>query len=207
MELLPLHKFSSHKESCIQLLNEEWPRSVHVRIMSLDKSCDQLPVSLILIKTDENRVLGHSKLCRIPNKPEDCWIEGVVVWKSERGKGYGKILMIKTEEFAKINGFKTAYLSTHDKQEFYSRLGYEICAPILNVGANGSVLNKPQFENFTKKLTDNTDNCRATVCESSNVASVNFSKPIPPPPVPPPSMQKCASLMNKQVYMKKVFYD
>ena len=33
-----------------------------------------------------------------------------------RGKGLGKILMLKTEEYCISRGFKTAYLTTHDQQ-------------------------------------------------------------------------------------------
>ena len=33
-----------------------------------------------------------------------------------RGKGLGKILMLKTEEYCKERGYGTAYLTTHDQQ-------------------------------------------------------------------------------------------
>ena len=59
----------------------------------------------------------------------------VVVSSSLRGQGIGTRLMVKAEDYCKINfGIKIVYLSTYDKQSFYQRLGYEICEPISIFG-------------------------------------------------------------------------
>lgn len=50
------------------------------------------------------------------------------------------------EKLAKQLGFSTAVLSTHDKQEFYKKLGYENCPPIAHYGATMPpclIANKP----------------------------------------------------------------
>lgn len=213
MDLIPLHKFPQYTERCIELLNEEWPRSVYARTLSLSKSCDQLPTSLILLNTtneNNNILFGHSKLCKIPNNEHECWLEGVVIFKSERGKGYGRILMEKTENYAKKIGFTTIYLSTHDKRDFYAHLGYFLCPPVVNLGANANLLNKPQFESFTRKLAMNDVEdsmiCRTNVEEIEIISCTNNNSPIPPPP-PPPSLLNNKLPNNNvpvQVYMKKV---
>lgn len=66
----------------------------------------------------------------------------VIINPTNRGKGYGKLLMDACEKLAKQLGFSTAVLSTHDKQEFYRKLGYEICDPVSHYGA-GLTANKP----------------------------------------------------------------
>ena len=44
------------------------------------------------------RVLGTSRMTRIPSDPLAVWIESVVVHPELRGKGVGKYLMLKTEQ-------------------------------------------------------------------------------------------------------------
>ena len=69
-------------------------------------------------------LIGHGKLCPLPDKPSGCWLESVIVKKTMRGKGIGKLLMLRLEATAVAQGYDTAYLSTHDQQGFYSKLGY-----------------------------------------------------------------------------------
>lgn len=62
------------------------------------------PMSLLLIDTNSDRIVGHSKLCDIPNRPSDCWIESVVIDRQLRQCGLGRMLMRLTEQLA-INEF------------------------------------------------------------------------------------------------------
>ncbi len=40
------------------------------------------------------------------------------------------------EKFAGERGFKTIYLSTHDQEGFYNRLGFQLCEPICFYGGS-----------------------------------------------------------------------
>lgn len=140
----------------IQLINQEWPRSIGARMWSLESSKDNLPTCLVLTKsksaTSDNKsenddspsVLGHLKLTPIPSKPFACFIESVVVWKSLRGQGVGSYFMNEAEKYCKFNlKLEVVYLSTTDKIEFYKKLGYEICEPISIFGGPSKGIFKP----------------------------------------------------------------
>ncbi|XP_060564606.1 N-alpha-acetyltransferase 80-like [Ruditapes philippinarum] len=135
MELQALHKVPGFINECAEVLNEEWKRSLTARLYSLEKSKDNFPICLVLLKKEDNGkqfVVGHSMLSIVRGQPvQSCLVESVVVKKSHRGKGYGRIVMNKTEEFAASRGYKVMYLTTHDKQKFYEHLGYEYCSPIV----------------------------------------------------------------------------
>lgn len=135
MQILQLHTVPALKTECAEVLNEEWKRSLSARLHSLDKSRDSFPVSLVLVGEREDGrqyVIGHSMLSVVRGQAEpSCLVESVVVRKSLRGKGYGRIIMEKTEEFAVSKGYRVMYLTTHDKQKFYEHLGYKYCSPIV----------------------------------------------------------------------------
>lgn len=51
---------------------------VSIRLHSLEASCDTLPTSLVLVKTEEDnskKVIGHSKITPIPSIPDGGFIE------------------------------------------------------------------------------------------------------------------------------------
>ncbi|KRY31190.1 Indoleamine 2,3-dioxygenase 1 [Trichinella spiralis] len=133
MEVYPLHSHLEYIDECIKLLNAEWPRSSHSRIHSLAKSNDHLPVSLVLVRTSDQRLLGHARLCRIPDRPEWCLLESVVIEKSERGRGLGRHLVKECERFAQKVGFLTIYLTTVDRESFYKHCGYTVCDPVITL--------------------------------------------------------------------------
>ncbi|VDI27135.1 Hypothetical predicted protein, partial [Mytilus galloprovincialis] len=137
MHICVLHKHNQYLEECASVLNEEWPRSKTARIHSLEKSCDKYPVNLVLV-TDENIPVGHSRLAIVVGREKSCFVESVVVKRSLRGKGLGKLLMQETEHFARSEGFETMYLSTHDKQDFYQHVGYSFCKPVVSCGIQPS---------------------------------------------------------------------
>jgi len=103
------------------------------RLRSIENSNDNLPLSLILVKPPR-LVVGHAKISRLPRNPEGCWIESVVVCPSVRGKGFGRHIMDACNDTASKLGFTNLYLSTHDQQGFYMKLGYELCEPICYFG-------------------------------------------------------------------------
>jgi len=39
-------------------------------------------------------------------------------------------------------GFETAYLTTHDKQDFYSHVGYDFCQPVVSLGSASTLLSE-----------------------------------------------------------------
>ncbi|CAL1274984.1 unnamed protein product [Larinioides sclopetarius] len=127
-----LHEYPEYAESCANLLNNQWKRSFSARIHSLNRCCKELPDSLVLLEEEngQKRVIGHSRLTRVLEDDDGCWIESVVIAEDKRNKGYGKYLMNKTEEYAKELNFSTAYLSTHDQQGFYEHLGYVYGEPV-----------------------------------------------------------------------------
>ena len=133
--MLPIHKYPEYKRKCCELINSEWQRSETARMKSLDTSCDQLPISLILIDTETSDMLGHCKLAKIPNMPHACFMESVVIKITKRKCGYGSILIKLVEEYTRSQLNKSAiYLRTRDQIGFYSKLGYQVCEPISIFG-------------------------------------------------------------------------
>lgn len=110
-------------------------------------------------------VLAHLKLTLIPSKRFACFVvslkkstnsypiasqvqslfkESVVVWKDLRGLGIGSHIMREAESYCKCQlKLEEIYLSTTDKEDFYKKLGYEICDPISIYGGASSGVFKP----------------------------------------------------------------
>ncbi|XP_069792623.1 uncharacterized protein [Narcine bancroftii] len=159
LRAVPLHYCPELVEACADLINEEWKRSKASRMHSLQKSSDSFPVCLVLKKILKNvgntnnekrsHLVGHSKLSRVVGKSSGLFVETVVVAKELRGKGYGRKLMEATEAYAKHQGFKTLYLSTHDKQDFYSHLGYVLTEPVQSAGSMTTFMNMEFLEKLS----------------------------------------------------------
>lgn len=184
-------------EECCKLINDEWPRSETARMMMLQASCDTLPTSLILIR-DRTLVLGHCKLTRIPNIPESCFLETVVISKKFRGQKLGSFLMTKVEEYCK-NELKLTmvHLSTKGQENFYSKLGYSVCAPVSIYGYSQQPL-----QSINKNYSNENIVAKPVPKENTSV-SVN----IPPPPPPPPinnGIIPISTLKSSKTYMSKV---
>ncbi|XP_050425426.1 N-alpha-acetyltransferase 80 [Adelges cooleyi] len=154
--VLQLHRNKHFIKDCCAVINSEWPRSETARLHSLEASCDTLPTSLVLVKKLENNgnkaVIGHSKITPIPSMLGSCFVESVVIDHRYRGKGLGKFLMYKTEEYIKTLGINTVYLSTKDKEDFYSKLGYVRCPPVSIYGSFSSVQKLPVIISPSKKI-------------------------------------------------------
>ncbi|XP_044744666.1 N-alpha-acetyltransferase 80 isoform X2 [Coccinella septempunctata] len=145
-----LHRRPDLLKECCDLLNEEWKRSETARMRSFQNSCDSLPTNIILL--EDNHLIGHLKLSVIPSIPESCFVEGVVIQKHLRGKGYGTKIMNMAEEYCKkYLNLKEIYLSTKDQERFYKKLGYKECSPISIYGGYPSNL----FKDLSPPLNNN----------------------------------------------------
>lgn len=51
--------------------------------------------------------------------------------------------MTACNDVASKLGFKYLYLSTHDQQGFYTKLGYELCEPVCHFGAGTLPIPQP----------------------------------------------------------------
>lgn len=132
---------------CCRLINSEWPRSEVARMRSLEASCDNLPTSLVLTRDYNQTVLAHLKIS--PFQANSCFIESVVVDKSFRGQGLGKLIMKYAEEYcADYLLLNSIYLSTVDQIGFYEKLSYIICPPINLYGPKNCQL--PMLSNLRK---------------------------------------------------------
>ncbi|XP_052272784.1 N-alpha-acetyltransferase 80-like [Dreissena polymorpha] len=215
-ELLPLHKNKQFSTECAEILNEEWKRSMTARFHALEKSRDEYPVNLVLIEqagTSEAFVVGHSRLALVQGQTDkSCFLESVVIRKRLRGKGLGRILMEKTEQFAEKEGFKVIYLTTHDKEEFYAHLGYEKSQPVVSFGTDiipehlvkqltGNLNTEEQLASTIKHTcADTVKNGNPPVSHGPTTPKAPCSGPIPssvprppvpaPPPPPPPVVSK-----------------
>lgn len=168
LELIPVHADipcemkNEIKSQCILILNEEWPRSETLRLRTLNASKESFPMCLALLKRPENIVIGHVKLSEIPSICYAVWIESIVIHPDLRGKGIGKYLMFKSEEYCKSKGFKAAYLCTIDKQIFYSRCGYKFCKPVTASSGTVTQFREGMFsggnKSSMKMLVDSRDN-------------------------------------------------
>ncbi|XP_071963751.1 N-alpha-acetyltransferase 80-like isoform X2 [Antedon mediterranea] len=218
-------------ESCVELLNSEWPRSHSARLHSLKKSNDSLPVCFALVEVDvctqSSSTVGHSRIIKVMGQPDSVLIESVVVPKCRRGEGIGRILMELTETCCKKLGFTTIYLSTKDKERFYSHLGYSVCNPVNTIGAQmqsnlGTDDNGVSYQDSL--ISNSCENTEVQKPLLTSVPTLSPSAPIPshsapistpsaptpppsaptppvPPPPPPPTINQ--SPITFQVWMKK----
>lgn len=209
--VLPIHKHICLLDECSEILNQQWPRSKAARNHSINKSTDTLPVSLAFVRcTDRSdEVLGFSKISAVQGIKDAGLVESVVLRKKDRGKGLGRVLMNLTEEYGLKLGIKTMFLSTKDKEGFYSHLGYEKCQPVLSLGANAHRVPEAMLGHFMTAASSNTPKEKlshqaaetkqgetqidkvalrlsSSVTLSSDAASSSSPPVVAPPPPPPP---------------------
>ncbi|XP_034027654.1 N-alpha-acetyltransferase 80 [Thalassophryne amazonica] len=190
--VVPIHHRPDLLVPCADLVNSEWQRSQAARVHSLQKSCSEFPVCLVLLRRhgEMEQLLGHARLSRVVGRSSSLFLESVVVSKAERGKGHGRTLMEKTERYAKNRGFKRLYLTTHDKQHFYAHLGYVLSTPVQNAGAMTTfvpmefLLKFSRMPNGDASMPKQTGTRKWILQGDSGGAGVVGS---PPPSVPPPA--------------------
>ncbi|XP_041970017.1 N-alpha-acetyltransferase 80 [Aricia agestis] len=188
LRVKPLHKFPQYLIGCCDLLNDEWPRSRTARMLSLEASSDKLPTSLILL--DEEVLLGHCKLTPIPSLPNSCFLEAVVIKKSMRGKKLGTHLMRQVEEYCRnVLKLDMIHLSTKGQEQFYAKLGYEVCPPISIFGSS-----IPTISTGTTSIQKGDSKLAAPCIPGGN-------PPPPPPPLPSPVPTTASTLKTSKTYM------
>ncbi|XP_038595876.1 N-alpha-acetyltransferase 80 [Tachyglossus aculeatus] len=138
LTLEPLHRHPDLLDACVDLINEEWPRSRASRQHTLRQSSDTFPLSLGLLQAPlapgaPVRLLGHARLSRVTGQPHSLFLETVVVSRAWRGQGYGRRLLEATEGYARARGFRQLHLITRNKQHFYAHLGYVLSEPVRSV--------------------------------------------------------------------------
>ena len=74
------------------------------RKRSIEGSCENFPMSLILLTVTKNKpkVVGHCKISKLPFSKTKVFIQTVVIHPSLRGKGLGKFLMNEIEILMKL---------------------------------------------------------------------------------------------------------
>lgn len=55
-------------------------------------------------------LIGHVRICLLPNNPVACWVESIIIAKERRNRGLGKLLMHFLEIELKKQNFKKVLL-------------------------------------------------------------------------------------------------
>ena len=86
LRLLPLHENRDFYEHVLELLNDEWPQSKTIRMRRLERSCNDLPLSYILLG-DQNQLIGYCYVDRMFNEEQSVIVESVCIQRNLRGHG------------------------------------------------------------------------------------------------------------------------
>ncbi|CAF3461970.1 unnamed protein product [Rotaria socialis] len=142
VRLLTLHEHQHFQNAVIDLLNDEWPQSKTIRMRRLERSCNELPLSYILVNNDD-QLIGYCYIDRLLDDEQSVIIESVCVQRMSRGTGYGKILMklVEDELHQKEPKIKCIYLTTTDKRHFYEKCGYEETTPRVRLNISSKLFN------------------------------------------------------------------
>lgn len=180
-------------------LNTEWPRSMGSREHSQRKSCRKTPpMSFLMLETETDEIIGHSRVTRLPNRETALWVESVMIKKDQRGRGLGKSLMLETENWMLENGYDECFLLTDDQCRFYESIGYENCDPIVHSTTATCVFAAmDHFQNAAAINPSTPSNSLSSSINSST--SVSSSAPIPPPPPPPKMVTRSTSPISKTI--------
>jgi L-amino acid N-acyltransferase YncA len=81
------HHYEQYRDLAIALLNDEWPQSTTIRLRRLERSCDELPTSYLLIADDDNQLIGYCYLDRLFDDEQSVIVESVCIQRALRGKG------------------------------------------------------------------------------------------------------------------------
>jgi len=142
-----------HPEYLLQLANwlfEEWgwilaDETLETRIEKLKTHMNRDRLPIAWIAHAKGQLLGTAAL-RVHDLEgrEDLtpWLGGVFVSPDFRRQGIGAELCSTVEDAARSRGTQTLYLFTHDKQAWYSRLGWTLFEPCIWHGLHMEIMSK-----------------------------------------------------------------
>jgi hypothetical protein len=86
LRLLPIHENEQFQNNVIELLNDEWPQSKTIRMRRLERSCDEFPLSFILIDSSD-KLIGYCYIDRLLDEEQSVIVESVCIQRTLRGNG------------------------------------------------------------------------------------------------------------------------
>ncbi|KAL3068367.1 hypothetical protein niasHT_030658 [Heterodera trifolii] len=208
--LVPLAHKPELIDQCIDLLNEEWPRSQKARIVGLKRLlCTSPPMAYVFIENGSGELVGHLRLSPLGmGSARECWIESVVIRKGMRGQGIGRKMMEMVETEARKHGFDKICCSTTDKIDFYRCCGYkESDRPIQNCGSSAPLLERFGLTPLLRNIKQNdelsnkqTGTTTPTECQAKKQSDP--AKNVPVPPAPPLSFSEPHKITKKTFVFK-----
>ncbi|XP_017578703.2 N-alpha-acetyltransferase 80 [Pygocentrus nattereri] len=181
IRIVPLHERWDLLEACAELLNTQWQRSMGARLHSLRQSSNNYPVNLLLLEGE--KLIGQARVSRVLGS-RSLFVESVVVQPQLRGKGYGRALMEGVERYARGRGCTRLCLTTHDKQHFYSHMGFVPSQPVQNVGTLASLMPVELLHKFCR-MPENEGAGQQEKKGGDDAGTTLKVCPPPPPPAPP----------------------
>jgi GNAT superfamily N-acetyltransferase len=121
----------------------DYTLETHVKKLEAHLNRDTLPIAWVA--HSENEAFGMSAL-----RPHDLegredltpWLGGVYVFPQFRRRGIGTALCRVVERQAAALGFRTLYLFTLDRQNWYGALGWQSLEPCTWCGRPGDIMVK-----------------------------------------------------------------
>ncbi|XP_028981862.1 N-alpha-acetyltransferase 80 isoform X2 [Diachasma alloeum] len=184
--IVPMHERPDLLKETSRLINSQWPASERRRLRTLEASCDNFPINLILLKDD--RVIGHCRMSRMPSQEDSCFMETFVIDREHRSQGLGSKLLQAAGELMSKKGIKNSFLSTKGQEQFYSKNGYKICETADIMAGWDRV--PPQHPQLPFKKTN-------LLSKFSTAAPA----PAPAPPPPPPPMPRNRFIVPQTVLL------
>ncbi|XP_065919355.1 N-alpha-acetyltransferase 80-like [Dysidea avara] len=184
-KLTTLHDQPDLLEEAALLLITEWPRSLEARKASIETSKSTFPCSILLVDvSDRDKVIGFARLLEVVGDKTAALVESVVVDPKLRGHGLGRKLMEACENHVTSLGMNSLHLSTHDKQHFYSHLGYND-GPIVS-GVRHSAKSIQESLVSVVGLAENVSTANDACADVKQGESMEIVNQVAPPPPPPP---------------------
>ena len=177
LRLLSLHENQHYINHVIELLNDEWPQSKTIRMRRLERSCNEFPLSYILID-NKDQLIGYCYVDRLLSDDDEqsVIIESVCIDRKLRGSGYGRILMNLLEEklHERESKIDRIYLTTTDKRQFYEKCGYEQTTPRVRLNGSNKLFsgNEQFFKNLLANQVSSTTESHALLQKGSTIQRI-----------------------------------
>jgi len=145
MEIVLLKDNLQYFDEVLQLSEREWEglfsKEKWIALLTPYKYGDK--ISSCFLAIEKNELLGFATIReKVHNIPHlSPWLFILYVKEQHRKKGIGRKLIEKVEDLARELGYRTIYLGTEDKAEYYKKLNWTELEP-LNVNGIRVVLMK-----------------------------------------------------------------